>query len=103
MTIIKKTIRHFHMFCGLGAGAKGFNQASARVGNLVGEFECLGDQAWRERIGNAVPPDASKAIAEVMGTTLLLAWKGETFVLSATPIWVQPVAIALTMAQEGWA
>ncbi|MFQ6333222.1 DNA cytosine methyltransferase [Methylophilus sp. 3sh_L] len=67
------------------------------------ELDGLSDQAWRERIGNAVPPDASKAIAEVMGTTLLLAWSGETFVLSATPIWVRPVAIALTMAQEGWA
>lgn len=67
------------------------------------ELEGLSDQAWRERIGNAVPPKAGKAIAEVMGTTLLLAWSGETFVLSATPIWVRPVAIALTMAQEGLA
>lgn len=64
------------------------------------ELEGLSDQAWRERIGNAVPPKAGKAIAEVMGTTLLLAWSGETFVLSATPIWVRPVAVALTMAQE---
>lgn len=44
------------------------------------------DSAWREHIGNLVPPDAATAIAEVMGTTLLLAWGGETFVLSATPI-----------------
>ncbi len=57
------------------------------------------DSAWRERIGNAVPPDAAQAIAEVMGTTLLLAWQGETFVLNAMPIWVQPVAIAIAMAQ----
>ncbi|WP_175920539.1 DNA cytosine methyltransferase [Burkholderia pyrrocinia] len=56
------------------------------------------DQAWRERIGNAVPPDAAEAIAEVMGTTLLLAESGETFQLSATPVWVRPVAIALTVA-----
>lgn len=55
------------------------------------------DDAWRERIGNAVPPDAARAIAEVMGTTLLLAWSGETFVLSSTPIWVQPVAIAMSV------
>ena len=39
-------------------------------------------------------------IAEVMGTTLLLAWSGETFVLSATPIWVRPVAMALAVAQR---
>jgi len=47
-------------------------------------------QNWRERIGNAVPPPAAEAIAGVMGQTLLLAWSGETFALSAIPIWVQP-------------
>jgi len=57
------------------------------------------DSAWRERIGNAVPPDAAEAIASVMGKTLLLAWSGETFTLGATPIWVRPVAIALSVAQ----
>jgi len=63
------------------------------------ELDGLSDTAWRERIGNAVPPHAAKAIAGVMGTTLLLAWSGETFVLSSQPIWVQPVAIALSLAQ----
>lgn len=65
----------------------------------VGVFRLAGesDQAWRERIGNAVPPDAAEAIASVMGTTLLLAATGETFVLSSTPIWVRPVAIALAV------
>lgn len=55
------------------------------------------DQGWRERIGNAVPPKAAKAVAEVMGTTLLLAESGETFTLSSTAVWVRPVALALTM------
>lgn len=55
------------------------------------------DQAWRERIGNAVPPDAAQAIAEVIGETLLLAWSGETFLLSARPVWVQPLATAINM------
>jgi site-specific DNA-cytosine methylase len=59
----------------------------------------LSDSAWRERIGNMVPPKAAEAIAGVMGTTLLLAWSGETFMLSATPIWVRPVAVALAVAQ----
>ena len=63
------------------------------------ELDGLSDQAWRERIGNAVPPDAARAIAEVMGTTLLLAEAGETFMLSATPVWVRPVALALSVAQ----
>lgn len=61
------------------------------------ELDGLSDSAWRERIGNAVPPAAAEAIAGVMGRTLLLAWSGETFVLSAEPIWVRPVAVALTL------
>lgn len=55
------------------------------------------DSAWRERIGNAVPPEAAAAIAGVMGTTLLLAMTGETFMLSTAPIWVRPVALALAI------
>lgn len=61
------------------------------------ELDGLSDQAWRERIGNAVPPKAARAVAEVMGTTLLLAESGETFQLSSTPVWVRPVALALTL------
>lgn len=74
-----------------------YNQAIGR--SLC--FDGTNDSAHRERIGNAVPPDAAEAIAEVMGTTLLLAAAGETFMLSAVPIWVQPVALALTVAQGG--
>ena len=44
-----------------------------------------------------MPSDAACAIAEVMGTTLLLAWSGETFMLSAQPIWVRDVAMAITV------
>lgn len=62
------------------------------------ELAGLSDSDWRERIGNAVPPPAAAAIAGVMGTTLLLAWSGETFVLSSAPIWVRPIAAALTVA-----
>ncbi|HCF1684286.1 TPA: DNA cytosine methyltransferase [Pseudomonas aeruginosa] len=59
----------------------------------------MSDKDWSERIGNAVPPAAAEAIAGVMGTTLLLASMGETFMLSSMPIWVQPVAIALSVQQ----
>lgn len=61
------------------------------------ELDGLSDQAWRERIGNAVPSPAATSIAGVMGTTLLLAWSGETFSMSSTPIWVAPVAAALAV------
>lgn len=60
----------------------------------------LSDSDWRERIGNAVPPAAAEAIATVMGTTLLLAEQGETFMLSSTPIWVRQVAVGLSVAQQ---
>lgn len=63
------------------------------------ELDGLSDSAWRERIGNAVPPHAAEAIAHVMGTTLLLAWSGETFILSAQPIWVRPIALGLSVSQ----
>lgn len=58
-------------------------------------------QMWRERIGNAVPPPAAQAIAGVMGTTLLLAWSGQSFALGSTPIWVRPVAAALAVSRTG--
>ncbi|EXJ13596.1 DNA cytosine methyltransferase [Imhoffiella purpurea] len=35
-------IRHFHLFCGLGGGAAGFNRGQARVGSLTARFRCLG-------------------------------------------------------------
>lgn len=63
------------------------------------ELDGLSDQAWRERIGNAVPADAAQAIASEMGRTLLLAWSGETFALSAAPVWVRPVVVGLSVAQ----
>lgn len=65
------------------------------------ELDGLSDQAWRERIGNAVPPPAAKAIADEMFRTLLLSWSGETFALNSTPIWVRPVAVAMNLASGG--
>ncbi|HEJ4180223.1 TPA: DNA cytosine methyltransferase [Pseudomonas aeruginosa] len=59
----------------------------------------MSNKDWSERIGNAVPPHAAEAIADVMGTTLLLAEQGETFRLSNTPIWVRNVAVALSVSQ----
>jgi site-specific DNA-cytosine methylase len=57
------------------------------------------DQVDREQIGNAVPVDSATAIANVMGQTLLLAWSGESFQLSASPVWVRPVAVAISLAR----
>lgn len=35
-------VTHFHLFCGAGGGALGFNQGTARVGALAARFRCLG-------------------------------------------------------------
>ena len=32
-----------------------------------------------------------------MGRTLLLAWSGKTFMLDSQPIWVRPIAVALSV------
>lgn len=77
----------------------------AALQSLVDPDEALAldgqsDSAWRERIGNAVPPAAAEAIAGVMGTTLLLAMTGETFLLSSAPIWVRDVAVGLSVDQR---
>lgn len=60
-------------------------------------FDGVSDSAWRERIGNAVPRAAARAMAEEIGRTLLLAWSGESFLLNDTPIWVRPISIALAV------
>jgi site-specific DNA-cytosine methylase len=44
---------------------------------------------WRERIGNAVPPPAAKAIAVQILSALLVSARGE-WVLGNTPVWVRP-------------
>lgn len=69
------------------------------------EFALSGrsDAEWREQIGNAVPAGAARAVAGVMGRTLLKAWAGDSFELSADAIWVSPLEIALavdTSSQE---
>lgn len=63
------------------------------------ELDGLSDQAWRERIGNAVPCDAAAAVASEMGRTLLLAKAGESFQLSSVPIWVRNIAVGLAVQQ----
>lgn len=57
------------------------------------------DSAHRERIGNAVPSDAAEAMGSVIARTLLLAWSGETFILSSETIWVRSLITALQCGQ----
>lgn len=37
-----REIRHAHMFCGIGVGARGFNLAAPRVGKVQARFVCAG-------------------------------------------------------------
>ncbi len=57
----------------------------------------MSDQQWREHIGNCVPPDAAEAIFSEIARSLLLTWSGETFLLSAAPIWVQPMIVGMSV------
>lgn len=61
------------------------------------QMEGNSDSAHRERIGNAVPKKASRAMGEEVGRAILLSRAGETFQLSSTPIWVRPIATALAV------
>lgn len=63
------------------------------------DLDGMSDSAKRERIGNAVPSDAAKGMASTIYRCLLSAWSGTTFELSSEPIWVQPVALALSAAR----
>lgn len=55
------------------------------------------DSTRREHIGNGVPVPTAQAIGSTMLHTLLLQAAGQSFVLSAAPIWVNPqVALALS-------
>lgn len=55
-----ETIHHAHMFCGIGVGAKGFNRASPRVGNVQAKFVCVG--------GIDVDPGAIRNFQMMTGT-----------------------------------
>lgn len=66
-------------------------------GNIAGSS----DQQIRERVGNAIPSSAAQAIGNVIGQTLLLAWMGETFKLSNTPIWCRALAIGIATDNPG--
>ena len=66
------------------------------------ELDLDSDSRCREWIGNSVPPEAAEAIASEMAETLLLAWAGRTFQLSAKPIWVRPISTALSIDIPQW-
>jgi site-specific DNA-cytosine methylase len=47
------------------------------------------DSAWRERIGNAVPPESSRGIHEQILLALVQNHIGETYTLGHTDVWVR--------------
>lgn len=71
--------------------------AEAEERGEVFQMDGSSDSAHRERIGNAVPRKAAKAMGEVIGQAILLARTGESFQLSASPIWVRQIATALAV------
>ena len=61
------------------------------------DLESTSDAEKREWIGNAVPSDAARGMAETIGRTLILAETGQTFTLSADAIWCNPLELALAV------
>jgi len=47
------------------------------------------DSSWRERIGNAVPPDASRGVHEVILLALVQEAVGMTMILDDRKVWVR--------------
>jgi site-specific DNA-cytosine methylase len=62
------------------------------------------DSSWRERIGNAVPPDASRGIHEQILLALVQNHVGETYTLGTTDVWVRrPTERRLSVRKgAGW-
>jgi len=60
-------------------------------------YEGKSESAFREHVGNAIPPAAATAFGGEALRTLLMAEAGETFRLSDTPIWVRQLAVALSV------
>lgn len=63
--------------------------------------ESRSDGKHRDWIGNAVPSDSAEAMAVEILRTLMLADAGETFQLSAVPVWVRPIAAAFNLTHGG--
>lgn len=55
-----REIRHAHLFCGIGVGARGFNRASPRIRHVLGRFACAG--------GIDVDPGAIRNFEMMTGT-----------------------------------
>jgi site-specific DNA-cytosine methylase len=49
------------------------------------------EKRWRERIGNAVPPQAAKAIGETILRSLMAA-KNNEWLMGGEPIWVKGIS-----------
>lgn len=60
LTPRSETITHFHLFCGMGGGALGFNAGGARVGNATATMQCVG--------GIDSDPDACRDFTRLVGT-----------------------------------
>jgi len=69
-----------------------FSMRDGSVFHLAGKS----DSKARERIGNAVPPGAGRAIGEAILPSLIASAEGYTFTLGSTPIWVDGTEIAWT-------
>lgn len=75
------------------AALQGFDWRDLAAAPLDG----ASDARHREGIGNAIPPRAAERMSTVVGRAILAARSGVTFELSAEPVWVRPIASALSI------
>lgn len=63
------------------------------------QFELAGNSqaAWREAIGNAVPPVAGEMIGNEIARSICMSRRGITFELRQTPIWVRPIVASIAL------
>lgn len=61
------------------------------------ELEGKSHTAWREGIGNAVPPPAAEVVGSVICQALLAAWSGVYLQAALTEPWCQPYVIAVSL------
>lgn len=63
------------------------------------ELEGTGHTQWRAMIGDAIPPPAAAAWAEVIGSALLAAWSGTYLQACHTEPWCRPLVAAVSVDQ----
>ena len=96
-------IRHAHLFCGLGGGAAGFNQARPDIGTAQATFRCIGGI----EVDAAAIRDFDRITQQLLGTSTrpapmpMDAWReGDHFIIEFDLPGVAPETIDLDVERN---